>query len=116
METNQNTAVHPSRAAKLCDNCRYQTTIREPYGTDVSFCCDHPSLPINEVSGLPTITCSHARVEGPCGKDAILFAAPPPRPIRMKVMVDGVRTWVNVPQETTESQANPQALSSGLPQ
>jgi hypothetical protein len=128
--TTQNTAVHPSRAVKLCANCQHH--LAHNY-------CNHPSLPINVSNGMPTVSCKTARGipserqllratfvacaledEGfnSCGIDAILFAVPLPRPIRTKVMVDGVRTWVKVPQEGATSEANhPLPLSpSGLPQ
>lgn len=72
METNQNTAVHPSRQLPHCNKCIYQTTAREPYDSKVEFFCDHASLPISDISGLPVITCLDARL-GPCGKSGVLF-------------------------------------------
>ena len=72
METNQNTAVHPSRLLPQCHKCAHQISAREPYDSKVELFCDHPSLPISDTNGLPVVTCVDARL-GPCGKNGVLF-------------------------------------------
>lgn len=99
METNQNTAVHPSRSAKSCRDCRYPTA--------PSYHCNHPSLPVCIINGHPTTSCLNARKdEGPCGKDAALFQD---KQERVKRMINGVRTWVYIDQENAIDSINPQA-------
>lgn len=97
MATETTDAVHPSRAMKHCTDCKHQWRGG----------CNHPSLPVCEVTGQPKISCLTAREDGPCGKEATLFAAPLPRPNRVKVMVDGVRIWRDVIEEIDSLSVNP---------
>lgn len=104
METNQNTAVHPSRTARTCHQCVHKSSVREVYQTTVILMCDHPSLPVDEINRAPTTTCQAARA-GSCGKDAVLFMPSDPSysdefrgktTIRIKEEVDGILRFKTV--------------------
>lgn len=108
METNQNTAVHPSRAAKLCSNCLHQKSLGD------GRYCNHPSQPISVVSGQPITRCRDARLESTCGNDAILFAVPLPRKERIKVKVGDTYEWRDAIQEPDATSINQENLPKAL--
>lgn len=104
METKQNTAVHPSRTARTCAQCIHKYALREPYQTTAVLMCDHPSMPLDEITRAPTTTCQTARAGG-CGKEATLFEPSDPsysdefrgkNTIRVKQEVDGVISFKTV--------------------
>jgi hypothetical protein len=58
MENTQNTAVHPSRTGNQCNACGWVAG-RSIYQNEAT--CNHHSLPVDIVSGLPEVLCSTAR-------------------------------------------------------
>lgn len=57
---------HPTRRAPLCADCKH---VEKAVGT--LWRCNHPSAPVNIVSGHSTLTCERARSDDPRHTEAI---------------------------------------------
>ena len=71
--------IHASRNAPLCVDCKHSSNLLA-IGLDLA--CDHPSVPVNVVSGRSAVRCvdmRHRDASYACGPDGQLFEPDAPR-------------------------------------